>query len=148
MLSDAWLVHPTPAGKYQVMKLVPVGPAFDNAGEAAAFLAGCKHNGKDETPAAPRQRRQKYDQTPQPQFERHIVAVLRDLGGRATTTVVKPALLKAMTTILKPDDHRLLGSGQERWWNTACWARETLKKAGTLKTDSPVGTWELAYGTA
>jgi Mrr N-terminal domain len=82
--------------------------------------------------------------TPQKDFRRPLMQVIRDLGGRATTSKVRPALLKIIQSDLLDGDYYHVSSGDERWWNAACWERKDLVEEGLFERNSPRGVWALS----
>ena len=50
-----------------------------------------------------------------------------------------------MQDMLPEIDHEILPStGEQRWYNTAAWARNTLIKKGLVKNVSHRGVWEIS----
>ncbi len=81
---------------------------------------------------------------PQKEFEVPLLKTLYELGGSAPTKQVRPIMEKKMKDRLREDDHRLVATGEPRWWNAICWARNELVKDGRMQKGSPRGLWELS----
>jgi hypothetical protein len=89
-------------------------------------------------------KRTKGDKLPQREFRAPLLIALLDLGGSAEVGRVKNAMLPLIKDQLQPGDFELVSTGEERWWNAACWERNDLRKAGLIKDGSPRGYWELS----
>ncbi len=74
-----------------------------------------------------------------------ILRVLTSKGGRGEIGEVLDQVHVLVKDSLKPVDTEPLASDPKvpRWRNAACWARCTMVKEGSLKTDSPRGVWEM-----
>jgi restriction system protein len=83
--------------------------------------------------------------TPQDAFRQPILKVLVARGGNAVMSDVLKALHAEMKSRLTPADLKRLPSSPKtvRWQNTAQWARNSLRKDGLLKPNSPRGVWEV-----
>lgn len=83
--------------------------------------------------------------TPEASYYLPILKAFIELGGSAKMQSVPDRVHKAMKPILKDVDHEPLASDPDmpRWRNSAQWARNTMRKEGQLKDDSPHGTWEI-----
>lgn len=82
--------------------------------------------------------------TPQKEFRKPLLLVLKNFGGTATTTEIRPELLKIMKADLLDGDFSHVSTGEERWWNAACWERKDLVAEGLFECNSPRGTWALS----
>jgi hypothetical protein len=83
--------------------------------------------------------------TPEENFHLPILQVIEELGGKAESSIVRTKLSEKMAQTLKPVDFQCVNDGKTvRWWNTAQWARNTLKDQGFLKSDSQHGIWEIS----
>lgn len=82
--------------------------------------------------------------TPQKDFRQPLLLVIKNLGGKATTSEIRPELLKRMESNLLDGDFSHVSSGEERWWNAACWERKELVDEGLFERNSPRGTWALS----
>ncbi len=81
---------------------------------------------------------------PQKEFHAPLLETLSELGGRAETNKVRPIMGEKIKDRLYEDDYRLVKTGEPRWWNAICWARNDLVKDGRMRNDSPRGIWELS----
>jgi hypothetical protein len=83
--------------------------------------------------------------TPQAAYRRPILEALVELGGRAETAKVLDLVLKKMASRLQPLDLTPTpGSPTKlRWKKAAGDSRDDLRKKGLLRSDSPVGIWEI-----
>lgn len=80
--------------------------------------------------------------TPQAEFCKLIVDVLKELGGSAHAKEVTAKIGERVQ--LRPRDLEQYKSGQVVWKNSVAWARNKLRDDGVLKPHSPRGSWELA----
>jgi hypothetical protein len=80
---------------------------------------------------------------PQREFREPLLAVLRELGGKASVKDIRELLERKIAHRLNDADHRNVSSGDPRWWNATCWERNGLVKEGVLRDDSERGVWEL-----
>ena len=81
---------------------------------------------------------------PQKAFREPLLEAIYQLGGSAHVRDVRPVLKERMEPRLQPGDYEQVSSGDERWWNAACWERNDLVKEGYLRKDSPRGVWALS----
>lgn len=83
--------------------------------------------------------------TPEAAFYLPILKALVELGGSGKLPAVLDKVHKTMKPILKDVDYEPLASDPEkpRWRNSAQWARNSMRKEGWLKGDSPHGLWEI-----
>ena len=79
--------------------------------------------------------------TPQVEFRRLVIDVLKELGGSGRAKEVTDRV--GERAHLRSGDLERYGSGQVIWKNSVAWARQRLKDEGILKSDSPQGWWEL-----
>lgn len=78
-------------------------------------------------------------------FRFPILQALVDMNGRGNVRYVLDKVGKLMEGKLKPIDFEIIESANEtRWRNTAKWERSRMVKEGLLKSNSPVGTWEIS----
>jgi hypothetical protein len=81
------------------------------------------------------------NRTPERDFYAPILRAVSDLGGSARTSA---ALQRVRTRIeLRPTDLELVAKGEERWRNTARFARKDLVELGLLSRQSPHGVWQI-----
>ena len=92
----------------------------------------------------PQGRRKPQDKLPEKEFRRPLLEVLYEMGGKARMVELRPLLETRIAPRLRPGDYDAVSSGDPRWWNAFCWARNGLKKEGHLRDDSPRGLWELS----
>jgi hypothetical protein len=97
------------------------------------------------SPARSRQRGKRQPRgTPQGAYHVPILEALVELGGKAPVSAVLERVYTKLEGRLQPSDLEFVPSGQEeRWRNTAKWARADLKEQGYLAADSPKGIWEI-----
>jgi hypothetical protein len=97
------------------------------------------------SPARSRQRGKRQPRgTPQGAYHVPILEALVELGGKAPVSAVLERVYTKLEGRLQPSDLEFVPSGQEeRWRNTAKWARADLKERGYLAADSPKGIWEI-----
>ena len=82
--------------------------------------------------------------TPEEAYHVPILEALVELGGKAPVSAVLERVYTKLEGRLQPSDLEFVPSGQEeRWRNTAKWARADLKEQGYLAADSPKGIWEI-----
>jgi hypothetical protein len=100
----------------------------------------------DNVMSMPKQKKVRHrgNKTPQRDFRIPLMRVLLDLGGSAEVQVIRKKLLPVMRDRLTADDYQPVATGDERWWNAACWERSNLVKEGLFRDDSPRGVWELS----
>ena len=84
------------------------------------------------------------DKLPEKEFRRPLLEVLYEMDGKARVGELRPVLEKRMASRLHPEDYETVSTGDPRWWNATCWARNGLKRDGHLRDDSPRGVWELS----
>lgn len=80
---------------------------------------------------------------PEKEYERPILEVLVDSGGRALSREVTKAIGERVAERLTPLDRQTLASGEIRWANRVHFTRLRMVEQGLLKKDSPRGTWEV-----
>lgn len=76
------------------------------------------------------------------QLETAIVRILRNNDGAAFTQHIKRSLEVELP--LDEYENTLGANGNTRWWNRCNQARRILVLKGIMKSDSPIGYWELA----
>lgn len=83
--------------------------------------------------------------TPEDAFYRPILLALENLGGTGVVSDILENVGAQMKDIFKDVDYHTLpsDSDEQRWRNTAKWARNTMVQDGRLKSDSKYGTWEI-----
>lgn len=99
---------------------------------------------KKPVPVRPPRPRASRDKLPQKEFHRPLLEILHEMDGKARVDEVRRVLKKRIAPRLRPGDYDLVSTGEPRWWNAACWARNDLKRNGYLRQDSPRGLWELS----
>ncbi|GAB4301302.1 MAG: hypothetical protein Fur0025_41460 [Oscillatoriaceae cyanobacterium] len=83
--------------------------------------------------------------TPQSAYEIPILKALDELGGSGKKKDVLKRVGEWMQDVLQEIDYETLPSSREqRWYNAAAWARNTLIQKGLVKNDSPRGVWEIS----
>lgn len=92
----------------------------------------------------PTRRGKPQDKLPEKEFRRPLLEVLHEMGGKARVDELRPVLEKSIAPRLRAGDYEPVSTGDPRWWNAACWARNGLKRDGHLRDDSPRGLWELS----
>ena len=92
----------------------------------------------------PQGRRKPQDKLPEKEFRRPLLEVLYEMGGKARVDELRPVLETRIAPHLRPGDYQPVSTGDPRWWNAFCWARNGLKKEGHFRDDSPRGLWELS----
>ena len=80
--------------------------------------------------------------TPQAEFRRLIVDVLKELGGCGHAKDVIAGVGERVD--LRAGDLETYDSGSVVWENSVHWARQKLKEEDILKPNSKRGVWELA----
>jgi len=82
--------------------------------------------------------------TPEKEYYIPILEVIVELGGRGKVKEILPLVKGKMNGRLNDYDlSPLPGTKNERWHNTAQWARNDMVKEGYLCKDSPRGIWEI-----
>lgn len=96
-------------------------------------------------PARSRQRGKRQPRgTPEGAYHVPILEALVELGGQAPVSEVLDRVYEKLRGRLQPSDLEFVPSGQEeRWRNTAKWARADLKAQGYIAADSPKGIWAI-----
>lgn len=84
--------------------------------------------------------------TPEDAYYVPILQALVEVGGAGTVREILDRVLQIMEADLREVDFQPLPSDpdEQRWRNTAKWARNTLVRDGRLKSGSRYGTWEIA----
>ena len=73
-----------------------------------------------------------------------ILRSIEELGGEARANLVLDIIKEKMEKNFTEFDLAPIRSGDEdRWRNTARWARSQLKNKGYLSSDSPIGIWAI-----
>jgi hypothetical protein len=80
---------------------------------------------------------------PDEEYERPILQILHEKGGRAPTSEVIDALGQCLNGRLTQTDKETLSSGQVRWRNRAQFVRLRLVERGDMAKGSPRGVWEI-----
>lgn len=79
----------------------------------------------------------------------HIIAVLKEFGGRAKVSDVLSAIEARLDGKLLPADLELRQDGKTKAWrNNVQWERLRMTHDGTLCSNSPNGIWELGGETS
>lgn len=82
--------------------------------------------------------------TPEKAFRLPLLQALVEMNGRGNVRYVLDQVGKLMEGNLKLIDFEVIESAHEiRWRNTAKWERSRMVKEGLLRSDSPIGTWEI-----
>ena len=81
---------------------------------------------------------------PQKEFREPLLLTLDALGGAGSLDEVREAIYSRVEAKLSPADHKIVATGEPRWWNATCWERSNLVKEGYLRSDSARGRWELS----
>ncbi len=83
--------------------------------------------------------------TPEDTFRKPILESLVELGGSARMADVLNLVEKKLKGTLSKYDYEPLPSDSKtlRRRNTAQWCRLSLVKEGLMKSDSPIGIWEI-----
>lgn len=87
----------------------------------------------------------KGERTPEKEYYAPILRVLTQMGGSGKIGDVLNRVYDEMKAILKPVDKEGLSSDSRtpRWRNAAQWARNTMRREGLLRADSPRGMWQI-----
>ena len=81
--------------------------------------------------------------TPERAYYRSILSALVEMGGRGPAGEVLQRVWDQMHHRLNEFDLGRLKSGEVRWRNAACWARQNMIEEGLLSDHSPIGIWEI-----
>lgn len=84
--------------------------------------------------------------TPQAVYEEWLVHILwKEFDGKTTKKEATKATIKAMQemNILKDVDFKPVSTGDPRAENLIAWGMSNQKKQGFIKSNSPIGIWEL-----
>ena len=81
---------------------------------------------------------------PQKEFREPLLRTLDAMGGGGTVDEIRKALYPRIRDRLTDADYTRVTTGEERWWNAACWERSELVKDGLFRSDSSRGYWELS----
>jgi hypothetical protein len=81
---------------------------------------------------------------PQRELRVPLLLTLQSLGGAGSLDEVRKAIYPRIKARLGEADHRIVATGEPRWWNATCWERSELVKEGYLRSDSRRGRWELS----
>lgn len=84
------------------------------------------------------------EKLPQKDFHAPLIETMRELGGRASVKDVREYIEPRLKPLLKAGDYEYVSTGDPRWWNAVCWARNDLIKSGVFKRGTERGVWELA----
>ncbi len=95
-------------------------------------------------PVRPSPRGRSQDKLPEKEFRRPLMEILYASGGKARVEELRPILKERLEPRLRSADYEPVSTGDPRWWNAACWARNGLRRDGHLRDDSPRGLWELS----
>ena len=98
---------------------------------------------KEPKTVGPPRRRKSHNKLPEKEFRRPLLEVLYEMGGKARVNDLRPVMESRIAPQLRPADYEPVSTGDPRWWNATCWARNGLKKDGHVRDDSPRGFWEL-----
>lgn len=85
--------------------------------------------------------------TPRQFYREYIICSLQKFGGSATSTAIQEEILRQVNNLLIPGDFELCPGkkGNMKRWNLNLQnERGYMVKDGIIKSDSPVGIWELA----
>ncbi len=79
-------------------------------------------------------------------FYKPILVALAARGGKAHIRVILGDLETSMGSLFTEYDLVPIPSdpNQLRWQNTAAWARNELRRDGRIKSDTPIGIWEIS----
>ena len=92
----------------------------------------------------PRAKRSKLPKTSKAVLREQIVLALRKLDGQARVADVIDEMTRTLDGKLLPGDKVWRSATNEpAWQNNAKWERYQMTQDGTLRSDSPRGTWEL-----
>ena len=100
-------------------------------------------NPKRSEPAPKRKSKDEGPKTPQKVFKDYVLKAVFELGGVDRVENIRSRLFETMKSQLLEGDFTIVSSGDPRWWNAACWARNELREDGLISADSPRGVWEL-----
>jgi len=81
--------------------------------------------------------------TPREAYVVPILVALDEKGGKGDSAQVVRRVGELLADRLTDHDRGLLKTGGIRWQNYARWARQSMKEQGLLRSDSPVGIWEM-----
>jgi hypothetical protein len=81
--------------------------------------------------------------TPDSVYERPLLEVLDQRGGRVPTSDVLVELERRLQGHLKPIDYEPLSRGETRWKNRVQFVRLKLIQRGDISGESPRGVWEI-----
>lgn len=81
--------------------------------------------------------------TPIKKYRIPILRIIVQLGGRATTDMIKERLPIEMKQILQPEDMESIEKEDFLYWNRARNAREIMKKEGLLHPVIDHGVWKI-----
>lgn len=97
------------------------------------------------SPARSRQRGKRQPRgTPEGAYRVPILEALVELGGQAPVSEILERVYEKLRGQFQPSDLEFVPSGQEeRWRNTAKWARADLKTQGYIASDTPKGIWAI-----
>ena len=84
------------------------------------------------------------DKLPQKEFRMPLLELMKDLGGKSSTKVIRQKLEQKVAPVLNDADYEAVSTGDPRWWNAVCWERNDLVKEGLLRNDSERGVWQLS----
>lgn len=119
-------------------------PLVDTPDSVVAKILDAAEGGPPPEQPEPTPRRRTKLKLPQKEFHGPLMDVLLEMGGEARTAELQPLMKKRMSHLLGPRDFEHVSSGDPRWWNAVCWARNDLRKEGFLRSDSQHGVWELS----
>ena len=92
----------------------------------------------------PKVKRSRAPKTDKTVLREHIIGALRKLGGSGRVADVIEAMGRQLEGKLLPGDLEWRETTNEYvWQNNAKWERLRMTKDGTLRSDSPYGTWAL-----
>lgn len=78
------------------------------------------------------------------QYRDVIITTLRHFGGSARTQLIIEEIEKKLAGKFTERDLEYDPQGKLRWWRDAQRERQNMIHEGLLKTNSPMGVWELA----
>lgn len=138
----------------QFNKVIALGKRCEELQTQIKNLEALRHKwgelvGKSISPVKRRNRaKRKYVyglKTPQQAYRLPILNTLVKMGGSGQARDVLEAVYDQMKSVLNEYDHGLLQNGSTpRWRNTAEFERNTMRKEGLIKSDSPLGIWEIS----
>lgn len=83
--------------------------------------------------------------TPETEFVKPILQILRKMGGSGEADAVVERVGRTMKPVLQDVDYEPLASdGNPRWHKTAHWARYRMVQQGFLEPYSRRGIWEIS----